>query len=241
MDSPCFQRLNLFLAILFLAFVAITKKQKSPLSSRKMLCGLYTVTSVEVVEHGRRRVETDVSRALIVTGSRIAAKMLEFAAEVTLEQTFFNPYGDVTASYIVPLDPKAAICGFTSIVNGVETKAVVQDKRAALQTYNTAVARGDSAQLLERQRDDVFQMRVGGVRAGDNVIIRITYVTQLDIVDGSIQFFMPTRVVPRYQPGTDNSDGFVGVGALPTSNGVQIEVTCITASPIKTSCRQLML
>ena len=56
------------------------------------------------------------------------------------------------------------------------TKANVQEKVEARQTYEAAVAAGDSAQLLEQVRDDVFQMSVGNLQPHSVALIRITYV-----------------------------------------------------------------
>ncbi len=40
----------------------------------------------------------------------------------------------------------------------VTTKGIVQEKEQARESYHSAVARGDSAQLLEQKRADVFEL-----------------------------------------------------------------------------------
>ena len=61
------------------------------------------------------------------------------------------------------------------------TVAEIDKKEDARQTYQQAVARGDSAQLLEEKRGDVFQMRVGNLRPHEPCTVKIWWV---DWVEG---------------------------------------------------------
>lgn len=80
------------------------------------------------------------------------------------------------------------------------TKADVQAKAEARQTYERAIAAGDSAQLLEKVRDDVFQMSVGNLKPWTTAVIRVTYVADVAIEGDGVLFFLPTFVAPRYTP-----------------------------------------
>ena len=99
-----------------------------------------------------------------------------------------------------PLDERAAVCGFEVEIDGVVTKGVVQEKQQARNTYERAIQQGDSAQLLEQKRSDVFQMQVGNLQPGQRAIIKITYVSDVKIEDDAIRFLLPTYVAPRYNP-----------------------------------------
>ena len=102
--------------------------------------------------------------------------------------------------YVFPLDERAAVCGFEVEIDGVVTKGVMQEKQEARNTYERAVQQGDSAQLLEQKRSDVFQMLVGNLLPGQRAIIKITYVSDVKIEDDAIRFLLPTYVAPRYNP-----------------------------------------
>ena len=69
---------------------------------------------------------------------------------------------------------RAAVSGFEVEIDGVVTTAVVQEKAQARATYESAIAHGDSAQLLEEKRSDVFQMSVGNLKPGQYCTINIT-------------------------------------------------------------------
>ena len=94
------------------------------------------------------------------------------------------------------------MCGFEVNVDGDITKGKVQGKHAARATYHSAVQQGNSAQLLEQMRADVFQMSVGNLLPGASVIVKITYVADLKIDEGAVRFLLPTHISPRFHPTT---------------------------------------
>lgn len=76
-----------------------------------------------------------------------------------LTQYYVNQTGhEVEAEYVFPIDSKAAVSGFEVEIDGLVVTGVVKEKVKARQTYEAAIAAGDSAQLLEQLRDDVFRM-----------------------------------------------------------------------------------
>jgi translation elongation factor EF-Tu-like GTPase len=89
--------------------------------------------------------------------SRVLAKLVDFSTEVELTQTYRNAnHQPIEAVFIFPLDERSAVCGFEVTVDGKVTKGVVKEKQEARQTYERALQQGDSAQLLEQKRADVF-------------------------------------------------------------------------------------
>lgn len=55
----------------------------------------------------------------------------------------------------------------------------VKEKQEARQEYNAAIARGETAALLEKEKDDVFRQKIGNMPPMSRVNIRITYVADL--------------------------------------------------------------
>ncbi|KAK3168747.1 hypothetical protein OEA41_005195 [Lepraria neglecta] len=69
-------------------------------------------------------------------------------------------------------------------------------------TYNKAVARGETAGLLEQlpEASDAFSTNLGNIPAGGKGLVEITYVGELKHdaeVDG-MRWTLPTKIVPRY-------------------------------------------
>lgn len=72
------------------------------------------------------------------------------------------------------------------------------------QAYNAAIARGESAALLEQEKRDIFRQQIGNIPPRSRVNVRITYLVQLRIeTDGAVRFVLPTTVAPRYQSGVE--------------------------------------
>ena len=63
--------------------------------------------------------------------------------------------------------------------------------------------RGDGAFLLDEERPDVFQASVGNLPPGKEVLVRVTYVTELTVEGRGLRFLIPTTVSPRYAPSDD--------------------------------------
>ena len=110
--------------------------------------------------------------------------------------------------YVFPLDEGAALCGFEAVVDGTLVVGEVQEREKAFETYDDAIERGHGAFLLDEERPDVFQASIGNVAPGKEVLVRLTYVTELTVDSGRLRFTIPTTVSPRYAPDDDHT----GVG-----------------------------
>jgi Ca-activated chloride channel family protein len=87
---------------------------------------------------------------------KAAASLKELAAQVKLTQTYLND-SDVAldAAYSFPIPARAAVCSFVMIKQD-ETRVVghVQEKGEAREIYESAVAQGKQAALMEQQTPD---------------------------------------------------------------------------------------
>lgn len=117
-------------------------------------------------------------------GVHVSARVVDLCAEVQLVMFFVNPESTpVDAEFVFPLDTRAAVSGFEV---ELETKLLigqVKEKQEARTEYNAAIARGETAALLEKEKDDVFRQKIGNMPSMSRVNIRITYVTDLVYVD----------------------------------------------------------
>eukprot|EP00053_Salpingoeca_punica_P017619 m.170225 g.170225 ORF g.170225 m.170225 type:complete len:908 (+) comp17248_c0_seq19:138-2861(+) len=194
-----------------------------------VLSGLYIF-----VDGGGSSSNSEQFQPVPLQRTRVLAKLVDFCVEVAVVQTYINLTLQTMEDtvFVFPLDERAAVCGFEVTIDGKTTVGEVQEKQQAEQTYVQAVARGDSAQLLEQKRADVFQMRVGNLQPGQQADIKITYVADMKIEEDAVRLLVPTSVAPRYHPWTE-SDPIPRTGSLASAaEGLDLQVVCIMPSKV---------
>jgi Ca-activated chloride channel homolog len=142
-------------------------------------------------------------RALPLAQVHVSANVCDLIANVTIRQTFQNPYNQpMEATYVFPIAPGAAVCNFNLRVGSRVVQGVVQERQQARQNYDRAIASGHRASLLEQERDDVFTVQVGNLPPGEQVTVEISYSERLPFFeDGKTELRLPMVVSPRYTPG----------------------------------------
>src|SRR5882672_4878777 len=147
--------------------------------------------------------------AVPLAGVSIDAEISCFCARVAVTQRYINRESQpIEAVYVFPLDDGAAVCGFEAVIDGTLVVGEVKEREEAFRMYDDAMERGDGAFLLDEERPDVFQASVGNLPPGKEVLLKLTYVTELTVADGGLRFSIPTTVSPRYAPQADHT----GVG-----------------------------
>ncbi|CAF1468324.1 unnamed protein product [Didymodactylos carnosus] len=151
------------------------------------------------------RVQNQLTNHIPLKQVKVQAKIRSFAADVTLTQLFQNnEQTSIEAVYCFPIEENAAICSFTAKIDEREIVAQLKEKKEAQREYSEALQQGHGAYLLEQDEKsrDCFVINVGALPSGKECEIRISYVTELDLVSGSnkIRFVIPTTIAPRYNP-----------------------------------------
>ncbi|KAK1757730.1 von Willebrand factor type A domain-containing protein [Echria macrotheca] len=159
----------------------------------------------------------------------VHATIIASTSRTTLTQTFANPSKDKEISelrYTFPLYDGVSVVGFVCTINKDRViRGIVKERAEARQTYEAAVARGETAGLLEQLPDasDVFTTTIGNVPAGAEIKVDITYLGELkhDAEADGIRFTIPTSIAPRYgsYPGE-----MLQATELNTSGGINIIV-----------------
>jgi Ca-activated chloride channel family protein len=120
-------------------------------------------------------------------------------ADVKVSQTYANDGKNVLeAMYIFPLSSRAAVYAMTMTIGDRTIEAVIKEKEEAKAIYKKAIEAGKTASLLEQQRPNVFQMTVGNILPGDEIVVDIAYTELLVPEDGEYELVFPTVVGPRY-------------------------------------------
>jgi len=144
----------------------------------------------------------------------VDARVAGVVASIDVAQTFVNTTGQaIEATYIFPLPDRAAVHRFRMEVAGRVIEGVVDERGAARERYDEAIAKGHRAAITEEERAGVFTLRVGNLMPGEAATVRLSLVGPLPVDDGEVTFRFPLVVAPRYMPGTALQGDQAGLGA----------------------------
>jgi Ca-activated chloride channel family protein len=142
-------------------------------------------------------------------------------SRVELTQDFVNTFDvPLEATYVFPLPDRGAVTRMRMTADGRVVEAELQEREAARQAYDDAVAAGQRASIAEEERPDVFTTRVGNILPGERVSVALTLVCPLPYDDGEATFRFPLVVAPRYIPGSPLGGGAVGEGYADDTDAV---------------------
>ncbi|MCU7728674.1 VIT domain-containing protein [Actinoplanes sp. KI2] len=151
----------------------------------------------------------------------VRARISGVVARTVVVTEFLNVHDDaLEATYVFPLPDRAAVTAMTMTADGRTVEAELQERGAAREAYDEAVAAGRRASIAEEERPDVFTMRVGNILPGERVVIELSLVGPLPFEDGAATFRFPLVVAPRYVPGVPLPGPYVGDGQTPDTDAV---------------------
>jgi Ca-activated chloride channel family protein len=134
-------------------------------------------------------------------------------ADVTIRQRYKNAgTSPIESKYIFPASTKAAVYNLKMVIGDRILTAVIKEKEQAQKDYEDAINQGHTATLLEQERPNVLQMRVGNIMPGDTIDIVLQYTELITPLEGIYEFVYPTVVGPRYfSPTTSDSKDSIWV------------------------------
>jgi Ca-activated chloride channel homolog len=139
---------------------------------------------------------------LPLVAMEVDARVVGVIATVDVAQTFVNTTGTaIEATYSFPLPDRAAVHKFQMVVGDRVIDGVIDERGAARQHYDQAIAAGHRAAITEEERPGVFTLRVGNLMPGDTATVRLALVGPLPVDDGEVTFRFPLVIAPRYIPG----------------------------------------
>ena len=188
------------------------------------MTALALMTEDEVATYGRAgdagfgALETE--RGLLpLTAMDVDARVAGVIASIELAQTFVNTTGvAIEATYIFPMPDRAAVHRFRMEVAGRVIEGVVDERGAAREQYDQAIAAGHRAAITEEERAGVFTLRVGNLMPGETATVRLSLVGPLPVDDGEVTLRFPLVVAPRYMPGTGLPGDAAGLGTAVDTN-----------------------
>ena len=156
---------------------------------------------------------------LPLTAMDVDARVAGIIASIDVAQTFVNTTGvAIEATYIFPLPDRAAVHRFRMEVAGRVIEGVIDERGAAREQYDQAIAAGHRAAITEEERAGVFTLRVGNLMPGETATVRLSLVGPLPVDDGEVTFRFPLVVAPRYMPGAELAGDPAGLGTASDTN-----------------------
>lgn len=189
----------------------------------------FSVTPMSPGELGRIRILPDAGFGRLSTDRGnlpldrldVRARVSGLVAHTVVVTEFVNAHDTaLEATYIFPLPDRAAVTGMKMTADNRTVDAQLQERGAAREAYDQAIAAGQRASIAEEERPDVFTMRVGNILPGEHVTIELSLVGPLPFEDGAATFRFPLVVAPRYVPGTPLPGPYVGDGQTPDTDAV---------------------
>jgi Ca-activated chloride channel family protein len=121
-------------------------------------------------------------------------------AHVELTQTFLNPTKlPLNATYLFPLNQKAAIHAMRMDLDGETIVARIKKKEEAKATFEKAKREGKAAALLTQHRPNMFTQDIAHLMPGRPVKVTLEYAQTVPKIDGAYELVMPMVVGPRYE------------------------------------------
>jgi Ca-activated chloride channel homolog len=151
----------------------------------------------------------------------VEADVTGLLAAMTVRQTFANPHNcPIEATYIFPLPDRAAVTDLTVTIGNRRITGVLQERQAARDTYDQALAAGQRAALVEEDRPDVFTTRIGNLGPGEQATVELTLAGPVPCELGEATFRVPLVVAPRYIPGSPLDGVSAGQGTALDTDAV---------------------
>ena len=87
----------------------------------------------------------------------------------------------IEAVFTFPLDASSTVVDFSATIKDRKIIGRVEEKQKAQETYDDAIASGQSAFLMESEREDVFTVTIGNLPPKEKAAVSITLVMELPI------------------------------------------------------------
>ena len=152
----------------------------------------------------------------------------------TVDQTFVNTLAEaIEAVYTFPLPNGGAVTSLTLRIGDRTVVADIKERGQARVEYEEALAKGQTAALMEQHRGEIFEIAVGNIHPGESITVEITVHDTVDRDGNEATVRIPTYVKERFVPaGTPDA----GAVTPPRHDGdvhVQSHIDISFAAPVE--------
>jgi hypothetical protein len=187
--------------------------------------------------------KTSTNRPLPLRSVHVRAKLADLVAKVTIYQEYYNDETELLeAQYLFPLNDQATVCNFEAFIADKHVIGVCKEKEQAHREYREAIAQGKGAYLIDQETNELFKVNVGNLPPSCTCVIKITYITELDVQNEEIVFKLPSSI-SSWQVLSNNSSLLEGanedgsappvtkfINKLKTGGGSSVKTTSFKAS-----------
>ena len=150
--------------------------------------------------------QKDISSVFPLKKTEVSGQISGNISRVEVIQRFENPFEEtLEAIYVFPLPDEAAVDSLEIKIGGCTIKSILKKREEAKAIYERAKTEGNTAALLEQERDNIFTQSLANIKPGEQIEVKISYTESLKFQGGNYEFIFPMVVGPRYIPGTPNS------------------------------------
>lgn len=154
-----------------------------------------------------------------LTHTRVEAHIAGNLSRVAVTQVFANPLDTpLEAVYSLALPDEAAVDQMDIKLGNRVIVGKIKKRNEAKAIYDAAKAAGQTAALLDQERDNLFTQKVANIKPGETVEVTVAYSDALRFEGQDYAFFFPMAVGPRYIPGKPN--GRDGTNLVPDAQAV---------------------
>lgn len=100
--------------------------------------------------------------------------------------------------YTFPVGWQTALLGMKAKIGDRELEGEVVEKTEAEETYEEAIAKGDSAIMVQKSATGMYTANIGNIAPGENVTVEIHCAQLLKYDNGRIRLCIPTVIGERY-------------------------------------------
>ncbi|AYV76628.1 MAG: hypothetical protein Terrestrivirus10_12 [Terrestrivirus sp.] len=129
----------------------------------------------------------------------ISPELLENFGTVNVEQIYTNNTTELLeVKYVFPLTENDTITSLSFTVDDQEIVGILKEQGTARQEYTEAVGNKQTAMILTK-RGSQYEINLGNVEPGAHVVVRYTYITNMELKNGRYKFVVPMNIAPKYE------------------------------------------
>ncbi len=141
----------------------------------------------------------EAGQRIALKGVRVVATLAGLMAETRLEQRYRNDTDShLEIVYTFPLPVEGVLLHFGVEMGGKHYNGEIIPRQEAEEKYEGSLEKGDAAFRLQKLRDGLYNATLGNVKAGEEVVIHITWGEVMAWSGSAMRYRLPTTLAPRY-------------------------------------------
>lgn len=139
------------------------------------------------------------TQAAVLRHVKIIGELRGMVLDVVQEQRFVNPtLHNIEAVYAFPLPAGSVLLDVSVHIGTQKLHAQIVPKTSAEASYESALADGDAAVMVEVNADGSYTLNLGNLAAQEEYTVLLHYARTLEFHRGGLRLQIPTVLAPRF-------------------------------------------